>query len=358
MKLKTFAATLFSLALVASGTPPPAAAQQVITLENGDRISGTLRAVVDGAWRFSFLGSEQEIPAAEILSVTSEVPFGLRLSDGSIVTATFAEAEDAIRLNFDDGTSTTVSPSDIVAIGPPDDLAAVAPLEIGLFSPLLRFWQARGSFGFSDKSGNSRARGLNLALEFARNTERDRLEFTFGLNREDKRGESGEFENTVSNYYASARTDVFLGPSLFVFASAHFQRDTFQDISLGTRYNGGAGVQAVANSNTDLRFSLSVGVREENFGSGGDETDVVTGAESTLRQSLGVANLTWRLSWIGNVGDLADYRVRSDAALIIGVIRGLGFRLGLLDQLNNRPQPGVDRHDLLITTTLTYALGG
>ena len=141
MKLKTFAATLFSLALVASGTPPPAAAQQVITLENGDRISGTLRAVVDGAWRFSFLGSEQEIPAAEILSVTSEVPFGLRLSDGSIVTATFAEAEDAIRLNFDDGTSTTVSPSDIVAIGPPDDLAAVAPLEIGLFSPLLRFWK-------------------------------------------------------------------------------------------------------------------------------------------------------------------------------------------------------------------------
>ena len=77
-----------------------------------------------------------------------------------------------------------------------------------------------------------------------------------------------------------------------------------------------------------------------------------------MRQNLGVADLTWRLSWIGNVDDLADYRVRSDAALIIGVIKGLGFRLGLLDELNNRPQPGVDKHDLLITTTLTYALGG
>lgn len=355
MNLRTPSVLLAAWVLAAT---TPLASQQTLILTNGDRISGELLGISNGSWRFRFLDTDQEISVSQIRTATSDSLIGIRLVDGSVLAARLAEDPSGVRLDLDDGSTRLISPAEIVAVGSPADLDALRPVEIGLFSPITRFWSALGSFGLSDKSGNSRARGVNLTLEFARNTERDRLEFTFGWNREDKRGDSGTFENTVSNYYASARGDLFLTTELFAFAATRFKRDVFQDITLGALYNIGAGIQAVSTPATDVRLSLSGGLRAESFVSGGAETDVVAGFEAALRQNFGLADLVWRLDWSGSAGDLTDYRVRSDAALIIGVLKELGFRFGILNEFNNQPQPGIEKHDLLITTTLSYALGG
>ncbi len=78
---------------------------------------------------------------------------------------------------------------------------------------------------------------------------------------------------------------------------------------------------------------------------------------SDLRQKLGPATVAWKVSWAPNVEDLGDYRFRSRATLTTTVYRGLGFRVGLLNEYNSNPRPGVESHDMLLTTTLAYSVG-
>jgi putative salt-induced outer membrane protein YdiY len=48
----------------------------------------------------------------------------------------------------------------------------------------------------------------------------------------------------------------------------------------------------------------------------------------------------------------------SEAGLSTTVFKGLGFRIGSRNEYNNRPPVGVEKHDWLFTTNLTYTVGG
>lgn len=345
-----------SLALFA-GVAPPLAAQQTLVLDNGDRLTGRLARIEGGAWIFHFGHADVPIPAARVASFDAPSRIGVRLADGSVAAATIATQGDSLVLTLDDGSIRRIHPTGLQAVGPAADLDSLIPVEIGLFSPLLRFWRASGSLGFSDKSGNSRARGISTSLEIQRRTPKDRLRLTAGLNREQSRDASGEFEPTVSNYHAALRADIYFTRRLFTFAESRQERDTFQDIALRSNYGGGAGVQLIATPGTDLRVSTSGGARFERFVSDGTETVAVLNTSADLQQELGPATLAWGVSWSPNVEDLDDYQIRSQATLTTTVYKGLGLRLGVLNEFDSRPRPGVDKHDMLITTTIAFSIG-
>ena len=69
------------------------------------------------------------------------------------------------------------------------------------------------------------------------------------------------------------------------------------------------------------------------------------------------ATVSWTVQYGPSVEQFADFRVRSNASLSTTILAGLGFRIGVLNEYNNRPQPGVEKHDMLITTALTYSIG-
>ena len=48
---------------------------------------------------------------------------------------------------------------------------------------------------------------------------------------------------------------------------------------------------------------------------------------------------------------------RSDVTITAPLFFGVGFRLGALNEHTSRPQPGIEKNDLLITTRLTYTIG-
>lgn len=336
----------------------PAAAQQTLQLTNGDRLTGTLTAVGGGTWTFELSSGELNIPAGTVQGFTTTIAIGLRLADGTILAATVSPAPgNQLSVTGTDGTTRTVSATDIQEIGDPQVLDELEPVAIGYFTPLDRFWGATVALGFSDKSGNSRARGLTANLDVSRETAKDRLTFRAGLSREEARVGTGEFETTVDKYFGSARADVFFGPRFFLFGFTRQERDTFQQIDLRSNYDLGLGLQLIAKQRTDLRLYSSGGARVENFTSGESESAFVWGAGGAFRQLVGPARFDWSLDWAPNVEDLEDYRLRSDASLTMTVFAGIGFRVGVLNELNNRPQPGVERHDMLVTSTLTYSIG-
>jgi putative salt-induced outer membrane protein YdiY len=336
----------------------PLAAQQTVTLRNGDRLTGTLKRVDAGSWIFTYGGEDVSLSAADVVGFDSPAPIGLRLDDGTIGAGTVeaTPAAGGLRLTLSDGVR-TVTPQQIAAVGRADDLDALIPITIGFFTPITRFWQANLAFGFSDKSGNSRARGISSTLDIERRTRKDRITLGFGLNRESSQLANGDFETTVSKYYGNLRVDVFVNSRFFFFGSTRQERDRFQDIALRSTYNTGLGFQAVAVDRTDLNFSVAGGARREKFISGGAETASVAAVASKLRHDFGPAVLLWQLDFSPTVEDLGDYRLISDISITAPLFLGIGFRIGALDEYNSRPKPGIEKNDLLLTTTLSYTIG-
>lgn len=332
-------------------------AQQTLTLDNGDRLSGTVMRIEGTTWIFRHSVGEAKVPARRVAGFRAPEPIGVRLADGTVAAVTVRPAGDSLRVTLSDGSSRLVAPTGIVAIGSPDDLAALEPLRIGILSPLGMFWGASGSLGFSENSGNSRSRGISADLEVQRRAPKDRVTLGLGLYRELRPDDAGALVTAVSKYYGSFRLDVYFDPRFFVFGATLQERDRFQDIDLRSNYSGGLGWQTIASTATDWRLSLSGGVRVEYFVENGRETVAVVNAGSELKQKLGFATIDWKVGWTGSVKEAADYRFRSNATVTASVYRGLGFRIGLLNEFNNRPRPEREKHDMLLTTTLAYSVG-
>ena len=331
-------------------------AQQTIRLNNGDRLTGNLKRIEEGQWVFAYNGQDMMFDAADVASFVSDTPIGVRLLDGAIGATAVAEAPGGLRLVLPSG-ARTVAAIQIAAVGDPTDLGALAPSQVGFLTPLARFWMANAAFGFSDKSGNSRARGLSATLDVERRTPKDRITIGVGLNREESRSASNIFETTVSKYYGALRLDVFAGARVFFFAATRQERDRFQDIALRSTYNGGLGYQIVAGSETDLSFSMAGGVRRENFISAGGETAAVAALGSKLLHDFGPAVLLWRVDFSPVLTRPEDFRFVSDAGVTAPLFAGIGFRIGVLHEYDSRPQPGIEKNDLLLTTRLSYTIG-
>ncbi len=334
--------------------------QQTVTLRNGDRLTGLLERIDGDSWVFSYGGQGVTIPAAQIVGFSSADPIGVRLDDGTIAAVTIAPTQGGAGLLLTPSTGAplrTVTPGQIAAVGSAADLGTLIPPHVGFFTPIAKFWVANLAFGFSDNSGNSRARSLSTTVDVERRTSKDRITLGLGLNRESSQIADGDFEATVSKYHGSLRLDVFFNRRFFVFGGTRQERDRFQDIALRSTYNVGLGYQAVAKDDTDLNFSFAGGVRRESFISAGSETAGVATAASKLRHNFGPAFILWQLDLSPKVEDVEDFRLVSNVSLTAPLFLGIGFRIGVLDEYNSRPQLGIKKNDLLITTRLTYTIG-
>jgi hypothetical protein len=67
-------------ALAAVFVASTAAAQETLTLKNGDRLTGTLVAITGGTWTFKHAGGELKVPAGDVASYVTTAPVGVRLT--------------------------------------------------------------------------------------------------------------------------------------------------------------------------------------------------------------------------------------------------------------------------------------
>ena len=347
------------LLLVATlGLVPPLAAQQTLVLQNGDRLTGRLTAITGGVWTFRHAGGELKLPTRDVSGYAVPEVIGVRLGDGSITAARIELVGTQMRLLPSEGPARDLSPADLAAVGAPDALDALRPVRVGYFTPLNRFWSASVGFGFSNATGNSLSRGFAGDLGIARDSPRDRLALDVGVATTfSAQAGTDSLEKVVEKYFGSLRADVFLGPRVFAFGATRQERDRFQGIDLRSNYHGGLGFQLVATPRTDVRLYGSAGYRREAFVTDSTFGTPVLGAGGALKRSLGPAALAWTVDWTPRAEEIRDYRFISAASLTTTVFRGLGFRIASRNEVNNNPPAGIEKHDWLFTTTLTYSVG-
>jgi putative salt-induced outer membrane protein len=354
---RTFLALLLLGAAASAG-----AAQQTLTLVNGDQLTGNLIRIDNGTWVFDYGGMNLEIAVANVATFTAPEPVGLRLADGALLAATVQPVAGGLRLREADGTTRTVATADLAAVGAPDALDALRPVAIKLLSPFLRFWRATASFGLSIKDGNTNTRSGTFYLDMERATTLDRLSLTVQLSQDHDRVDGDSLVQTAGKYIGTLRYDVYPLPKLFVFGSTRQSRDRFKEIDLRSFYTAGLGYQFIQQAKLDLRSSVGAGVRHEKFFLSGGTVDssktVGTGSlDAAFRAVLGPFDYDLRGVYAPVLNDFNDYQLVAITGLTARVIAGLGFRVQLLFEYDNTPTAGSGKHDTELTTALTYTLG-
>ena len=336
----------------------PAFAQQTLVLTNGDQLSGELIRIDEGMWVFRHVGNDVELPADSVAAFTAPEPIGIRLADSTRLAASVSPTAAGLLLRGSDGASRTVAPTALAAVGDPNDLDLLRPLEIGLFSPFLRFWRGTASLGATLKDGNSNSKNLHFFGELVRQTPRDRLTFIVNLSVENDRLSTGGLETTDESYIGSIRADIFVEEKVFLFGSTRHQRDRFKDLNWRSYNVVGAGYQFVANDKTDLRAGAALGLRFEDFTTGGSQFNEIGSLNGSWRQELGPFELGVRGDYTPALDNLSDYEVLTLSNLTVSLIGGLGFRIALIYEYDNTPLAGRERNDTEFTWTVAYAFGG
>ena len=339
------------------GFPAISQAQQVVTLSNGDQLTGTLVGVDAATWTFNYNGQDVQVAAGDVTAFTAPDPIGIRLSDGTIFAASVTTTAAGLRLDLVDGTSRVVEATDLAAVGSPDELDKLRPVRIGLFSPFFKFWGTTISLGSTIKDGNTNTNIATLFFDLRRETSRDRIGLTFQANNEADRLPDGERITTAESWLANLRADIFVSSRLFVYGLTRQSGDKFKGIDLRSVYQAGGGYQFVETENTDLRAALGGGARYENFTDDGSETVGVMSLNGSFRQKIGP--FVYELAADGSpaIEDLENFQVIALTSLTATLIKGFGFRIGVLFDYNNRPPEGREKHDMELTTALSYSIG-
>ena len=352
---------MMSLALTGAAMATPASAQQVLDLQNGDQLTGSLSSISGSTWVFSYRGADVEVAVEDIASFTASDPIGLRLSDDAVVAATAATAGGNLVLSLADGSTRTVAFADLAAVGDPADLEALRRIDLGYFTPFRRFWTVNTTLGASLKDGNSNTSAFNFRFDLDRSTDRDGLALSLLMTQEQNPSEeTGEREKTAEKFIGDLRADIFPWSRTFLFVQNRYTRDVFKDLDLRVNLNGGTGYRFIRTDNTDLQAALGVGGRWENFVPEDLESESVGtwNVNGSWRQKFGGFEFTTALDANTAFNDFDDYQLLNDNSLTATVIAGLGFRVGVLVEYDNTPVEGSDKTDLTFTTGLNYTLGG
>jgi putative salt-induced outer membrane protein YdiY len=341
--------------------PSKAHAQQELVFADGDDISGQLVDVVDGNWVFSYKGAEISIPAAEIRSFTAPEPIGIRLADSTVVAAAVRPVEDGLLLELADGTTRLVQPADFEAVGSADDLKALEPIIIGLYSPFFKFWETLVAMGGSFQRGNTDETNFSFSLDLGRETVKDRTEFSVLATTTREFDDAGLTTKNEPKIIVSLGTDIFITPGgLFAGVRMRWQHDPVKDLEFRQVYSGSFGYQFVQNDNTNLLASLGFGGRFDNLTTidpSSRDTPILDFA-GQFRQRAGPVSFRLRISYDPSLQNFSNFELLNALDIGIRLVEGLTFKWTILHEHNN-PPPTEDpeRNDLTMTFQLGWAAG-
>ena len=248
--------TLAACALFAAA----AFAQDTVTLNNGDTITGTIKTMADGKVIVtSPIVGDITIPLADIKNLVTKERVALETVNGDTLQRRIAGIEnDSLRL---DGDLPSLPVDSLVAINPPP----VEPPKWTGSIALNALWM----------DGNTRRRTVGAMGEAVRKSEADRISVdAFWDYSEDRQSGTG-WNLTQRRAGAGLKYDYFLSERWYALATTRVLGDTFADLSL--RYTAGLGIgyTVIDTDETSLLTEVGISYVDENYRSATPSTNYV-----------------------------------------------------------------------------------
>lgn len=342
------------LMLVALAALGATGAADVVTLKNGDRVTGAIvKADAKALVIKTDAMGEVAIARDAVATISADQPLYLGLSDGQTVVGSVRTADANLQVDTRDTGSVTLAPASVQTIRSEAEQAAyLAEIERYRNPGLLDLWSGAIDLGLSLTSGNSENLNFAFGGHAVRETKRDKTSLYFA-EIYGRSGVAGVTETTANAIRGGGRYELFLSDRWNVFGFGDLEHDQFQQLDLRLVLGGGAGYYFIRNDRTEFQVFGGGNLNKEYFS---DDTRRTSG-EILIGQGLS-AKLSDRFSFLErfvvfpNLSEGGEYRMAFDSSAVTTLNKWLAWHLTFSDRYLSNPVPGAESNDLLLTTGL------
>lgn len=319
-----------------------------VQLAAGDRLIGEIESVDGELVVISTPYADAiELPRAEVVGLRTDDPVTVAFDDGSYLTGRLVSAApSALTLEHERTGAITPFPlSDVKAVHRGDPMEIAAARERVTLSGI-------ANVGVDRRRGNSSTDSYHVDAELVARTPLNRYTASFELNQQ--RAESVKFQDNAA---ALIKYDHFLREKVYLFNSASFERDPFQDLNLRSALAAGLGYQFFETERRLLSLEAGPTYVDEDFMNTADQQFFGLRWAANYEQEL-FAEDTLRFFHFqeGLLGleDTDDLIIRTRTGLRVGVTEKLRATAQYNVDWDNSPAPGNVKVDEAYLLTLGY----
>jgi putative salt-induced outer membrane protein len=332
----------------------PALRADLVVLENGDRLTGTIVKSDQEMLSFdSQYAGVVNLPWSAVVSIESSAPVYVGIEGGPMAVGPLSTVNNQYQIVTENAGAITAPKEAVEFIRSVEQQAAYEREIERLRNPgLTDLWTGFVNLGYAQARGNSDTQSLNFGANANRTTTRDKIGVTFTsvYASNDTTGESIVTANAIRG---GLSYNLNLSPQWFVFASTDLEFDEFQNLDLRFAPAGGFGFKAVNTRRTKFDIFGGSSLNREFFSTGLNRTSAegLIGEEFSFQYSS-FGSLQQKMSIYPNLSDPGVFRVSFDTTADTRVNRWLSWQVSLSDRYLSNPVDGRKKNDVLLTTGL------
>jgi putative salt-induced outer membrane protein len=324
-----------------------------IVLQNGDRLTGTIRKSDSKSLiiKTEFAG-EVTVLWPAIQQITSTQPLHVGSKNGQTVSGEVKAANGNIEVAAAGKAAVTISKDSVTFIR---DDAEEAAYDKSLHPRFIQGWAGGANVSFALTRGNSETKNLALAFTADRKTANDHLGLYANsvLATDDAPGAVPP--TTAQATQGGARYDRNFDARMFIFVGGDFQTDALQSLDLRSVFSGGLGVHAIKTERTTLDFLGGANYTRENYSTLQRDLIAITAGEE-LEHKIGAATvITEKLYAYPDLNDTGEYRATFNFGTVTKLNKWLGWQNAFGDIYVTNPPAGKKLNDVLLTTGLNVS---
>lgn len=340
----SFPVKLISVAMTAALILPAA---DVITLKNGDRVTG---AIIKKDGKTLTIKSEHfgvvTLPWEQVDSIKADQTLNVVLQDGKTVQSTLATKGDKVEV-----AQQTVAPAEIVVIRNADEQKAYERLQAPRLTDL---WAGTGTIGWAGTRGNADTTTFTVGLNGARVTRTDKTFLYFNAVRASAsvNNRSATTAQAVRGGWGYNRN---LSPRMFVNTFNDYEYDRFQALDLRAVFGGGLGYIAWKGERGRLDLVGGAAYNHERFSPAPRPSFTRNSAEAYWGNDFSykfsaATSFVQSYRMFNNLTNTGNYRMNFDAGANTRLTKWLTWNISLSNRYLSNPAPNRVNSDWLYTT--------
>jgi uncharacterized protein DUF481 len=327
-----------------------------ITLQNGDRLTGTI-VKSDGKELILKTDAANTVTLqwTAVRQIASTAPLYVVTPQGTVDGIVTTEGND-LMVTPPNGTPQRVPLANVSTIRSQSEETGY---ERSLHPGILESWQVNSALGFGLARGNSRTTNLAIGFNATRKTMHDKLTaymnsiyassglvvtpgITAGVTANDIRG------GAMYQHDIFART--------FAYGSADFEYNELQFLNLRSIWGAGAGYHVINHPGTTLDLFAGANYTRETYATGLRRNIAALTVGDLFRHQIGEATtINEVLDIYPELSNLGQYRFALDISVATKIKAWLGWQSTISDRYISDPIPGTLSNDFIFSTGLNFA---
>jgi len=351
-------ALLFVILAIACTARP-----DTITLDNGDRLTGTivksdgkeLVLMADKAGSMTDKASPITVQWSTVRQITSTAPLYVVTSQGTTVAGAVTTEGTDFLVTPSSGAPQRIPLANVTTLRSQSEETAY---ERSLHPSVLESWQINSSLGFALARGNSHSTNLAIGFNAVRGTMNDKLTaymdsiyassglvvtpgVTAGVTANDIRG--------------GAMYQHDLRGRAFAYGAADFEYNELQFLNLRSIWGAGAGYHVIKRTDTTLDLFAGANYTKETYSTGIRRNLAALTVGDLFRHQIGKNTaINETLDVYPELSHLGQYRFALDISLATKIKTWLGWQSTVSDRYISDPIPFTVSNDFIFSTGFNF----